>query len=314
MKKANDPAAAPVLRIVAGGAPGLPFWIDRFLEDRETAGASRHTIANYRADLHALARDVGADADLRTLDADDLRSHFRGLAERDLSVATRARHFASVSAFLGWAVRQDLIAASPIAKLEPPKKDEPPPRAIPDADWQRLQQAVVRAEPRDRLLWTLLMETGLRVSEALGLYTTDVFFSPGQDYLRVLGKGGSWRHVPLLFEHRCRRLLQAELRAAGRERQPLFRTGKDGSRRMGYRTAVYRWRHLLRAAGLGEAGYTIHQMRHTVATGLVNDGVSITAVRRLLGHKNLQTTQRYAELSDAATRRELEEHARRTAR
>jgi site-specific recombinase XerD len=70
---------------------------------------------------------------------------------------------------------------------------------------------------------------------------------------------------------------------------------------------------MLKAAGLEAAGYTIHQTRHTVATDLVNDGVSVTAVRRLLGHKNLQTTQRYAEMSDTATRRELEEHVRRTA-
>jgi site-specific recombinase XerD len=83
---------------------------------------------------------------------------------------------------------------------------------------------------------------------------------------------------------------------------------------MGYRAAAYRWQQLLKEAGLEEAGYTIHQTRHTVATDLVNDGVSVTAVRRLLGHKNLQTTQRYAEMSDTATRRELEEHARRNAR
>ena len=308
----GDSGAA--LRLVAGGAaaagPRLPALVEDFLRDRETGGASRHTVTNYRADLRALIYKVGEDADLLALGAEDLRGHFRSLAERDLSVATRARHFASVSAFFAWAVRQEIVSTNPLAKLDAPKKAEPAPRAIGHADWQRLQKAIAaQAEPRDRLLWTLLSETGLRVSEALGLYTTDVILSPGQEHLRVRGKGGAWRQVPLLFEHKCRRLLQAELRAAGKERRPLFRTGAGESRQMGYRAAAYRWQQLLRAAGLEEASYTIHQTRHTVATDLVNDGVSVTAVRRLLGHKNLQTTQRYAEMSDTATRRELEEHA-----
>ena len=313
---AIDEAGGAALRLVAGGSgPQLRALIEDFLLDRETGGASRHTVTNYRADLRALIYKVGEDADLRALSADDLRSHFRSLAERRLSVATRARHFASVSAFFAWAVRQEILPSTPLAKLDAPKKAEPAPRAISHADWQHLQKAIAaQAEPRDRLLWTLLSETGLRVSEALGLYTSDVILSPGQEHLRVRGKGGSWRQVPLLFEHKCRRLLQAELRTAGKERRPLFRTGAGESRQMGYRAAAYRWQQLLKAAGLEQAGYTIHQTRHTVATDLVNDGVSVTAVRRLLGHKNLQTTQRYAEMSDTATRRELEEHARKNSR
>jgi site-specific recombinase XerD len=305
------------LQIVAGGAAGprlLPALVEDFLRDRETGGASGHTLTNYRADLRALIYKVGEDADVRSLGGEDLRGHFRTLAERGLATATRARHFASVSSFFAWAVRQEIVSISPLARLEAPKKSEPAPRAIGYADWQRLQKGIAQAAPRDRLLWTLLSETGLRVSEALGLYTSDVVLSPGQEHLRVRGKGGSWRQVPLLFEHRCRRLLQAELRAAGKERRPLFRTGAGELRQMGYRAAVYRWQQLLKAAGLEQAGYTIHQMRHTVATDLVNEGVSVSAVRRLLGHKNLQTTQRYAEMSDTATRRELEEHARKNRR
>ncbi|MBT3603928.1 MAG: tyrosine-type recombinase/integrase [Candidatus Latescibacteria bacterium] len=55
----------------------------------------------------------------------------------------------------------------------------------------------------------------------------------------------------------------------------------------------------------------IHQLRHTAATTLMNSGVGIGTVRRLLGHRNLQTTQRYAELADETVRQELEIYARR---
>jgi len=59
---------------------------------------------------------------------------------------------------------------------------------------------------------------------------------------------------------------------------------------------------------------TIHQLRHSAATQMLNEGVGIGAVRRLLGHKNLQTTQRYAALEDATVRKELEGWARRRKR
>jgi integrase len=116
-----------------------------------------------------------------------------------------------------------------------------------------------------------------------------------------------------LFEHKCRRLLQAELRAAGKERRPLFRTGAGESRRWATGPRCTAGSSCFKRPVWSRPVTPIHQTRHTVATDLVNDGVSVTAVRRLLGHKNLQTTQRYAEMSDTATRRELEEHARKKA-
>jgi site-specific recombinase XerD len=126
---ATGEAGGAALCLVAGGtvAAGLrlPALVEDFLRGQETGGASRHTLTNYRADLGALIYKVGEDADLRQIGAEDLRSHFRSLAERDLSVATRARHFASVSAFFGVEVLeqvdQEIVSVNPLAKLDAPK-------------------------------------------------------------------------------------------------------------------------------------------------------------------------------------------------
>ena len=88
---------------------------------------------------------------------------------------------------------------------------------------------------------------------------------------------------------------------------PIFRTGIENVRKGGYGAALYQWWRVCRHAGVG---YEIHQLRHSAATQMLNEGVGIGTVRRLLGHKNLQTTQRYAALEDSTVRKELETWAR----
>ena len=80
---------------------------------------------------------------------------------------------------------------------------------------------------------------------------------------------------------------------------------------MTYGAALYQWGAICREAG---ATFEIHQLRHSAATQMLNEGVGIGTVRRLLGHKNLQTTQRYAALEDSTVRTELEGWARRRKR
>ena len=77
------------------------------------------------------------------------------------------------------------------------------------------------------------------------------------------------------------------------------------------RSAYYQWTKLCDQA---EVKFEIHQLRHTTATELVNSGVGVGTVRQLLGHRNLQTTQRYAELSGETVRHELDAFARRKTR
>ena len=106
-------------------------------------------------------------------------------------------------------------------------------------------------------------------------------------------------------------MLRAYLRNEDLTAGPLFRTGKYKDQRMSYGTALYQWTKLCGQAGV-KCG--IHQLRHTAATELVNSGVGVGTVRQLLGHRNLQTTQRYAELSGQTVRQELDAFARKKTR
>ena len=130
---------------------------------------------------------------------------------------------------------------------------------------------------------------------ALGIYVEDIVLGAGQEGIRFRGKGEYEREVPLPFEFESLRLLRAYLRAEDLTAGPLFRTGKYKDQRMSYRAALHQWTKLREQA---EIKCEIHQFRHTAATELVNSGVGM--MRQLLGHRNLQTTQRYAELSGRA--------------
>ena len=243
------------------------------------------------------------------IDVPLLREYLSGL--RNLAPATRAQHHASLRSFFDWCYKHDLIAANPMGKFDTPKVSPGLPRPIPGKDLERVTRIIRKADARERLLFTLILETGLRVDEALGIYVEDIRLDPGQEGIRFRGKGDCEREVPLPFEFESLKLLRAYLRTEGLTAGPLFRTGKHEDRRMTYNAALYQWRKIRKEAGVG---CEIHQLRHTAATRMLNAGVGVGTVRRLLGHRNLQTTQRYAELGDATVRQELEAYARRRRR
>lgn len=296
----SAPAPAPELH--------LERLLDDFLADLENAGRSRHTIVNYRCDLRRLIQF--APEGLSALNPARLRLYFATLAGK--APTTRARAQASANAFLAWCYKHDLIPANPVQKLDRVKVPEYQPRPIEPSLIRKLLGAIPRQNLRDRLLFTLIAETGLRVAEALGIYREDIVLSPNDEQIVVRGKGGRTRTVMLYAAPESLRLLLRYLRESGITSGALFRgdPARGGSSRpMHYRTAHHAWRRYCRKAGL-EA--SIHALRHSFATRLLNEGVSLAVVRKLLGHRNMQSTLRYAEVTDATVKRELMTYHRRS--
>jgi site-specific recombinase XerD len=140
----------------------------------------------------------------------------------------------------------------------------------------------------------------------------------------VLGKGDRERIVPLIDAPRSVRLLQPLLEK-GRLIGPLFhgdvRKGGSSSEALDYTTVFYHFERYLASARQAKPAVfdsdpdpiTIHRLRHTYATERLRAGVSLAAVRKLLGHQNVQTTLRYAEIDLATVKHELVEARRRAA-
>ena len=300
-----------VVRLALPGRSDRPIseLVDDFLADMRAAGKSPATVRNYERDVRALA--LWFHGDVEAASSPVLREYMRGL--EGLAPATRARHRVSVRAFFRWAAEMELIGSDPAERLPKVKVPEAQPRALRPGEVERVLGAVT--DKRDRLLFQIMFETGLRISEALSVRLERIRLDAQE--ITVVGKGGRERTV-YLIRTEALGMLRRFLRAQGwlgRDGETITQTGllfrptesKQRSGKAGepidYTTVQQRWKRYCKAAKV-EA--TIHQLRHTYATRLVNEGKPLEIVQKILGHRNPQTTQRYAAVSDETVRRALE--------
>jgi integrase/recombinase XerD len=282
----------------------LESWIANFLTDLKNTNRSPHTYRAYASDLYRLAAFYeGAPT---AISADNLRDFLDTFSH--LKPATRARKQATLNSFFQWAFRQNLIAANPMAKISSVKRDMPQVRALERTDVEKILAIIPTKQIRDRLMFRLLFETGLRVGEALQLYVEDLDMTLDDEHLDVRGKGGQRRTV-LLDDPRLVAQLRRYLKQTGYKHGPLFRAQKNSrGGPLRYQSVQYRWQKYCDEAGIH---CTLHQLRHTHATEMVNDGVSLATIRKRSGHKNIQTTLRYAEKFDESADAELRAWRRR---
>ncbi|MDP9350884.1 MAG: tyrosine-type recombinase/integrase [Chloroflexota bacterium] len=268
---------------------------------------SPHTCRAYASDLASFQAYYTGSLDGVT--ADTLRRYFATLSGS--SPATRARKQASLASFLAWAYRQELIEADPMGKVERVRAGEPAPRGVGRKVVEQVLKAIPSAKKRDRLLFRLIYETGLRAGEALSLHVEDVELAQDDERIHVLGKGNRRRTV-LLDDPALVKQLRAYLKATGYKHGPLFRAEKNGrGGSLRYQSVQELWARYCAKAGVS---CTLHQLRHSHATELVNGGVGLETIRKRLGHKNIQTTLRYAEQSDAVADAEMRAWRRRQRR
>ncbi len=275
-----------------------------FLADLAHTNHSPQTLRAYAADLAQLC--AFHQGPVNTVTAEALRAFFG--RHGHLRPATRARKQAAVARFLTWAEQHDLLDSNPMRKIDRVKLDPPQPRGLERGKIEHILEAIPVRCLRDRLFFRLLLETGLRVSEGLSLYVEDLDLSLDNEHLTVVGKGGKRRTI-LLDDPRLVQQLQAYLKRMGYKHGPLFRAEKNGrGGPLRYQSMQERWDHYCTQAGVA---CTLHQLRHSHATELINGGVSLPTIRKRLGHKNLQTTLRYAEQSDETADAEVRTWRRR---
>ncbi len=276
----------------------LEIWIEQFLTDLRNANRSPHTCRAYATDLGRLAAFYHGPAE--AISVNTLREFLQSFAH--LKPASRARKQAALNSFFTWAYRHDLVSANPMAKIESVQRPTRKIRALPRAQVEKILNVIPTNQLRDSLFFRLLFETGLRVGEALGLYVEDLDLTLDDEHMTVLGKGGKRRTV-LLDDPKLVVQLRSYLKQTGYQHGPLFRARKNGQGGpLRYQSMQQRWQNYCEESGIK---CTLHQLRHSHATELVNDGVSLATIRKRLGHKNIQTTLRYAEQSDETADAEL---------
>ena len=274
------------------------MFIDAFLKYlRFERNYSEKTIVSYRIDLvefEGFLKKVDAEKDLVAVDADLVRFWMVSLMENGRSVATVNRKLSSLRSFYRFLLKRRLIDLDPMLKVVGPKKQKTLPSFLRVQEMDRLLDECSPSEGfegvRDRLILEMFYATGMRLSELIGLNDADVDFSA--KLLKVTGKRNKQRLIPFGEELWGDLLEYVKIRnEALPDRDCALFVRKDGGRM--YPELVYRLvrRNLSKVATLKKK--SPHVLRHTFATAMLNGNAELQAVKELLGHESLATTEIY---------------------
>ena len=276
-------------------------YLDHLAVER---GLSAHTLDAYRRDLGryvAFLRSRGTD-DPSDIDDGVVRSFLASISasthgpdERAYRATSVARTLSSIRSFHRFLVREGVTDRDPARGVSQPKLPRTLPHPLTVDEIGRLLEAPDGATPagqRDRAILELLYGSGLRISELTGLDVDDLDLDAGT--VRVLGNGGKEREVPVgrygrdAVETYLVRARPAFAR--GRGRGALFLNQRGG--RLSRQSCDRMLRAAARAAGIDRA-VSLHTLRHSYATHLLEGGADVRVVQELLGHASVATTQIY---------------------
>lgn len=266
--------------------------IDRYITHLRTRrNLSANTCEAYGRDLAQFFTFVATD-DPAAVTRAQVRLFLGSLVRRGLDKRSAARKLSAVKSFFKYAIREDLIKQNPAAGLRSPKLEKKLPTFLSEREAGTAVAAAAaqgRDGDRDAAILELLYGSGLRSSELLGLRAGDVDLAGGT--VRVTGKGNKQRIVPVT---RPAAAALKKLMAGLYPEQPVF-LGSHG-RALPRRQLQRIVKRAIRAAGhRGKA--SPHVLRHTFATHLLDRGADLKAVKELLGHASLSTTQIYTHVT-----------------
>ena len=290
---------------MAGSAGGLAAEAERYLDHLTVErGLSENTLDAYRRDLR---RYVGFLARREVQDPNDVQEKTVRSFVASLSASTHgpdeapyratsvARTLSSVRSFHRFLLREGITGDDPAAGVAQPKLPRSLPRPLPVEDVVRLLEAPDAATSggaRDRAILELLYGSGLRISELTGLDVDDLDLEEGS--VRVLGKGGKEREVPLGSYGRgalgAYLTLGRPALVTGASRGALFLNARGG--RLSRQSCARLLGRYVRLAGI-DRRVTLHTLRHSFATHLLEGGADVRVVQELLGHASVATTQIY---------------------
>ncbi len=289
--------------------PPIPPWADTAVEAyldraRHHRRLSAHTVAAYRGDLAQFLAfcDRSGVASLAEIDRRHVRRFLAHLDTRRYARRSIARKASAVRAFFADATRRGELPVNPADQVARPKRPTSLPHALPQRTVREMLEKIEGDDPvtlRDRALLEVLYATGLRVSEVSGMTVGDV---DGADRVRVVGKGGTERVVPLGIP--AQDSVSIYLRSA---RARLVSAASGDALWLGQRGGPLGSRGVRRVVQQRAATFP-HALRHSFATHLLEGGADLRAVQEMLGHRELGTTQLYT----AVTRHHLRSTYERT--
>ena len=262
-------------------------------------GMSPNTVASYCSDVAAFLAAAGKAG--TEVESGDIVGY---VASRDMSKRTQARLLSALRSYFAWLILEKERTDNPCDAVDFPKLGRYIPAVLSQEEVTAILESVVPdgwQSCRDRAILEVLYGCGLRVSEAVGLKVSDVFFEDG--FVRVIGKGDKQRIVPLgeVAADWIRKYL--DVRPFDTDDLFVNKAGTPLSRVSMFNLV----KRQAMAAGIHKE-ISPHTFRHSFATHLVENGADLRVVQEMLGHESILTTEIYTHIDSQTWQRAILDH------
>ena len=273
-------------------------YIDDFLEYLLVIKKhSDNTITNYRVDL--LEFNEFMNSKILDINKDDVNAYLKYMYDNNISKSSISRKLSSLRSFYNYLVKKEIIDTNYFSLVKNPKKSGSLPKFVKEDEMEKMfsiPDTRTWIGMRNLLIIRMLYATGLRVSELINIKLNDL--NVADRTIRILGKGSKERIV--VFGNHAKEALDEYLNRGRRQvdfhgSQYLF-LNKDGNR-LSTRYVRKIIDDIIFKASI-EHHVSPHMLRHTFATGMLNNGADLVSVKDLLGHESLNTTSIYTHVSD----------------
>jgi integrase/recombinase XerD len=264
----------------------------------------RHLSPNTLKNSFTVIRDFlqlvkeGGKGDLNKVTREDIEGYIEHEQDRGVKSSTIDMRIRSLRAFFRFLIERGALAPEIVLKKVKIKVPEALPRAMDPDDVKKLIKVVTGT--RDRAMVLVLLRTGMRIGELLHTLVSEVSVRERKIEIYEAQKTQVGRVVYLSEDAVV--ALKGWLRK--RESQNKYLIYSRGRRTMSYPAARMMFQKYLDKAGLLHKGYTLHCLRHTFATELLNAGMRLECLQQLLGHESVEMTRRYAKLTDKTREQE----------
>jgi len=281
------------------GLPGYEYVIAH-LYDKYRRNLTISTISQTGLTLHAFLSFLNTErrSSIENISRKDIAAYVEHEQERGLKINSVKNHLQTVYAFIGYLIDNEVLSLDILHKKIRIKLPEVLPKAIPDEDLQQILANITTV--RDRALILLLLHTGMRIGELLKVKMADIIL-PERKILLPLGEKNLHGRV-VYYSSAAEQALNKWLAIRKPDSDYLFYGYRGGE--LSYVIAWTIMKKAVRKAGLEQRGYSLHSLRHTFATNMLNAGLRLEVLQKLLGHLTIDITLQYARLSDISREEE----------
>jgi integrase/recombinase XerD len=260
---------------------------ETYESDKRIEGFSPQTLKAYKLQSALLIRFL-KDVQLDTITTDQLKAYLAKSSE-NLKPASLAHRIRFMKSLFRWSHEEGYIPLNPAAKIKEPKTGKRIPEFLTEMEIEHLRETC--CTPMEKALFEFMFSTGCRIGEIVSLDRGRINWSNRSAIIR--GKGDKKREV--YFNIRCEIWLKRYLDNREDRDTAIFVTERDP-----HRMSIAQMRYIIkRISNRASINKDIHphQLRHSYATHLLNNGAPLDVIQSLLGHEKSETTRIYAQLS-----------------